>query len=105
MLVEVNVAGEEGKAASRRTSSARSSRAAPSACRADDDAAVRRGPEDEPAAVRRARRAAAEHGLEQLSMGTSQDYAVAVEEGATIVRIGTVLYDDARRRAGIVPHA
>jgi pyridoxal phosphate enzyme (YggS family) len=33
------------------------------------------------------------HGLEQLSMGTSQDYAVAVEEGATIVRIGTGLYD------------
>src|SRR5262249_33973945 len=32
------------------------------------------------------------HGLEQLSMGTSQDYAVAVEEGATIVRIGSVLF-------------
>ena len=35
---------------------------------------------------------AACHGLEHLSMGTSQDYAVAVEEGATIVRIGTQLY-------------
>jgi pyridoxal phosphate enzyme (YggS family) len=34
-----------------------------------------------------------EHGLEHLSMGTSQDYAVAVEEGATIVRIGTKLYN------------
>lgn len=33
-----------------------------------------------------------ERGLEHLSMGTSQDYAVAVEEGATIVRIGTNLY-------------
>jgi pyridoxal phosphate enzyme (YggS family) len=33
-----------------------------------------------------------EHGLEHLSMGTSQDYLVAVEEGATIVRIGTSLY-------------
>jgi PLP dependent protein len=32
------------------------------------------------------------HGLEHLSMGTSQDYVVAVEEGATIVRIGTKLY-------------
>lgn len=32
------------------------------------------------------------HGLHQLSMGTSQDYAVAVEEGATIVRLGTSLY-------------
>jgi pyridoxal phosphate enzyme (YggS family) len=37
-------------------------------------------------------RLAREHGLEQLSMGTTQDFAVAVEEGATIVRIGTRLY-------------
>jgi pyridoxal phosphate enzyme (YggS family) len=36
---------------------------------------------------------AAEHGLARLSMGTSQDYAVAVEEGATIVRLGSVLYE------------
>lgn len=36
---------------------------------------------------------AAEHGLEQLSMGTSQDYEVAAQEGATIVRLGTVLFD------------
>jgi uncharacterized pyridoxal phosphate-containing UPF0001 family protein len=35
---------------------------------------------------------AAEHGLARLSMGTSQDYAVAVQEGATIVRLGTILY-------------
>lgn len=32
------------------------------------------------------------HGLTELSMGTSQDFVVAVEEGATIVRIGTRLY-------------
>jgi uncharacterized pyridoxal phosphate-containing UPF0001 family protein len=32
------------------------------------------------------------HGLGELSMGTSQDYLVAVQEGATIVRIGTTLY-------------
>src|ERR671911_718284 len=38
---------------------------------------------------------AAEHGLKRLSMGTSQDYAVAVEEGATIVRLGSVLYEGA----------
>jgi pyridoxal phosphate enzyme (YggS family) len=36
---------------------------------------------------------ARERGLEHLSMGTSQDYVVAAEEGATIVRIGTKLYD------------
>jgi pyridoxal phosphate enzyme (YggS family) len=35
---------------------------------------------------------AADHGLERLSMGTTQDFTVAVEEGATIVRIGTRLY-------------
>jgi uncharacterized pyridoxal phosphate-containing UPF0001 family protein len=33
-----------------------------------------------------------EHGLERLSMGTSQDWRVAVEEGATIIRLGSVLY-------------
>lgn len=37
---------------------------------------------------------AAEHGLERLSMGTTQDYVVAAEEGATIVRLGSVLYDE-----------
>jgi uncharacterized pyridoxal phosphate-containing UPF0001 family protein len=35
---------------------------------------------------------AAEHGLARLSMGTSQDWEVAAEEGATILRLGTVLY-------------
>ena len=38
------------------------------------------------------RELAAHHGLAQLSMGTSQDYLVAVQEGATIVRLGTSLY-------------
>ena len=42
---------------------------------------------------RRLRELAAEHGLRELSMGTSQDYRVAVEEGSTIVRIGSLLYD------------
>jgi uncharacterized pyridoxal phosphate-containing UPF0001 family protein len=40
----------------------------------------------------RLRGLAAEHGLERLSMGTSQDWEVAVDEGATIVRLGTALY-------------
>jgi pyridoxal phosphate enzyme (YggS family) len=35
---------------------------------------------------------AEQHGLRHLSMGTSQDYVVAVQEGATIVRLGTTLY-------------
>jgi pyridoxal phosphate enzyme (YggS family) len=41
---------------------------------------------------RRLRELAQEHGLPELSMGTSQDYRVAVEEGATFIRIGSVLY-------------
>ena len=35
---------------------------------------------------------AAEHGLSRLSMGTSQDWEVALDEGATIIRLGTTLY-------------
>jgi pyridoxal phosphate enzyme (YggS family) len=35
---------------------------------------------------------ASEHGLKELSMGTTQDFEAAVAEGATIVRLGTVLY-------------
>jgi PLP dependent protein len=35
---------------------------------------------------------AAEHGLQRLSMGTTQDWPVAVEEGATILRLGSVLW-------------
>jgi pyridoxal phosphate enzyme (YggS family) len=38
------------------------------------------------------RELAAAHGLQQLSMGTSQDYLTAVEQGATLVRLGAVLY-------------
>jgi PLP dependent protein len=38
------------------------------------------------------RKLAERHGLRHLSMGTSQDYLVAVQEGATIVRLGTSLY-------------
>src|SRR5436305_2011643 len=41
---------------------------------------------------RRLRELASERGLTELSMGTSQDYRVAAEEGATLVRIGNVLY-------------
>jgi PLP dependent protein len=40
------------------------------------------------------------HGLKELSMGTSQDWQVAVEEGATLIRVGSVLYGnpEVRRR-------
>ncbi len=41
---------------------------------------------------RRLRELAELHGLRDLSMGTSQDYRVAAEEGATYVRVGAVLW-------------
>jgi PLP dependent protein len=50
-------------------------------------------PEDSRPHFARLAELAAEHGLRELSMGTSQDYGVAADEGATIVRLGTVLYD------------
>ena len=43
---------------------------------------------------RRLRELADAHGLAQLSMGTSQDYRVAVEEGATLIRVGSALWAD-----------
>ena len=42
---------------------------------------------------RRLRELAEEHSLSELSMGTSQDYRVAAEEGATLVRLGSSLYE------------
>jgi pyridoxal phosphate enzyme (YggS family) len=49
-------------------------------------------PESSRAFFRRLAELGSAHGLSELSMGTSQDYRVAVEEGATFVRIGSVLY-------------
>jgi len=93
VLVEVNVAGEEGKGG-----------VAP----AELGAFVERCPvrvaglmtmppfSQDPEASRpyfaRLRELAAQHNLQRLSMGTSQDWQVAVEEGATIVRLGTELF-------------
>jgi uncharacterized pyridoxal phosphate-containing UPF0001 family protein len=93
VLVEVNAAGEEGKAG-----------IAP----ADLGDFIARcpvpvgglmtmppfvqNPEDNRRHFARLAELAAEHGLPRLSMGTTQDYEVAVAEGATIVRLGTVLY-------------
>ena len=41
---------------------------------------------------RRLRELAERNGLPELSMGTSQDYHVAADEGATMVRLGSILY-------------
>jgi PLP dependent protein len=93
VLVEVNVAGEEGK-----------SGIAPSAlpgflarCQVRVVGLMTMPPlagrpEDSRPHFVALRELAERHGLRELSMGTSQDYVVAVEEGATIVRLGTTLY-------------
>jgi PLP dependent protein len=52
-------------------------------------------PEDSRPYFRRLRELALEHGLAELSMGTSQDYRIAVEEGATLVRVGELLFREA----------
>jgi hypothetical protein len=49
-------------------------------------------PEESRGWFRRLRELAGEHGLAELSMGTTQDYRVAAEEGATHVRVGSVLF-------------
>ena len=93
VLVQVNVAGEDGKAG-----------IAPSAladfiarCPVPVSGLMTMPPFTEDAEQSRrhfARLAelAAEHGLSRLSMGTTQDYGVAAAEGATIVRIGSALF-------------
>lgn len=43
---------------------------------------------------RRLAELARDHGLAELSMGTSQDWQVAVEEGATLIRVGSSLFHD-----------
>jgi len=95
VLIEVNVAGEPGK-----------SGIAPAALPAMLDRCsvsvvglmtmppLAQRPEDSRPHFAALRTLAERHGLRHLSMGTSQDYAVAVEEGATIVRLGTNLYRD-----------
>jgi PLP dependent protein len=93
ILLEVNVAGEEGKAGIAPEELPRYLELAPVTVAglmtmppfAED-------PEESRPHFARLAELAAEHGLTQLSMGTSQDYAVAAAEGATIVRIGTTLY-------------
>ena len=94
VLVQVNVAGEEGKAG-----------IAPaelgefiSRCPVPVGGLMTMPPFVERAEDSRRHFAAlaelaAEHGLRELSMGTTQDFEVAAAEGATIVRLGTVLYE------------
>jgi uncharacterized pyridoxal phosphate-containing UPF0001 family protein len=49
-------------------------------------------PESSRPYFRRLRELGEQHGLSELSMGTSQDWRVAVDEGATLIRVGSTLY-------------
>jgi len=51
-------------------------------------------PDDSREWFRRLRELATTYGLHDLSMGTSQDWRVAVEEGATLIRVGSTLFRD-----------
>jgi PLP dependent protein len=93
VLIEVNVAGEEGKSGVALAELGRFIKRCP--VRVSGLMTMppfSEDPEDSRPHFARLAELAAEHGLERLSMGTSQDWRVAVEEGATIVRLGTALY-------------
>jgi len=96
-LVEVNVSGEEGKAGIPPDALAAFLARSPVGGVVTITGLMTMPPlAGDPEASRplfaRLRELAAAHDLARLSMGTTQDYPVAVEEGATIVRIGTRLY-------------
>jgi pyridoxal phosphate enzyme (YggS family) len=93
VLVEVNVSDEEGKAGVAPEELGRFLKRCP--VRVSGLMTMppfSENPEDSRPHFARLADLAGEHGLERLSMGTSQDWRVAVEEGATIVRLGTALY-------------
>ena len=94
VLIQVNVAGEEGKAgiAPDELGDFIARCPVPVTGLMTMPPFVER-PEDNRRHFARLAELAGENGLSRLSMGTSQDYEVAAEEGATIVRLGSVLYE------------
>jgi uncharacterized pyridoxal phosphate-containing UPF0001 family protein len=93
ILIQVNVAGEESKAGIDPGALGDFIARSPVAVGGlmTMPPAVER-PEDNRRHFARLAELAGEHGLSRLSMGTTQDFDVAVQEGATIVRLGSVLY-------------
>ena len=93
ILLEVNVAGEAGKAGIEPGEIARYLEASTAkVVGLMTMPPFAENPEASRPHFARLAELAAEHSLPQLSMGTSQDFAIAAAEGATIVRIGTTLY-------------
>ena len=95
VLIQVNVAGEEGKAgvAPEELGAFIARVPVPVTGLMTMPPFVERA-EDNRRHFARLAELAGEHGLARLSMGTTQDYVAAAEEGATIVRLGSVLYDE-----------
>ena len=91
-LVEVNVSGEETKSGVSEGELDALIAAYPDARGLMTMPPEIEDPESSRPYFRRLRELAAARGLKELSMGTSQDYRIAVEEGATLIRIGSVLY-------------
>ncbi len=93
-LVQVNLAGEESKGGIAPAEVADYLRYGISGLATMPPAAA--DPEASRPWFSRLRELAAEHGLSDLSMGTTQDYRVAAEEGASYVRVGSVLFGEER---------
>ena len=92
ILVQVNVAGEEGKGGVAPEDLGRFIEAAPvRVAGLSTMPPFAADPEESRPHFARLAELAAEHGLERLSMGTSQDWRVALAEGATIIRLGSSL--------------
>jgi hypothetical protein len=93
VLVEVNVAGEEGKSGvAPEDLGAFLERCPVRAAGLMTMPPFSQDPEDSRPHFAHLKELAVEHKLARLSMGTSQDWRVAIQEGATIVRLGTALY-------------
>jgi uncharacterized pyridoxal phosphate-containing UPF0001 family protein len=92
-LVQVNLAGEESKSGIPPDELEAFLEQVPGEIRGlSTMPPLARDPEESRPYFRRLRELAEQLGLRQLSMGTSQDYRVAAEEGATLVRVGSILY-------------
>jgi PLP dependent protein len=91
-LVQVNLAGEETKSGIEPQELPRFLELYPDVSGLSTMPPAAESPEESRPYFRKLRELAEQHGLTELSMGTSQDYNVAVEEGATMIRIGSVLY-------------
>lgn len=90
ILIQVDVAGEESKAGFQPSEVAGAiDRCAAPVSGLMTMPPLAEDPEDSRRHFAALAELAAEHGLSQLSMGTSQDWEVAVEEGATVIRLGT----------------